>query len=123
MTFYTNTFPTARAEHRCEDCGRTIRRGERYRRGFGADGGTAWTWKECEHCHWLIQIIEWYPWEGYGPETFIDWEPETLARLRLKALWRKRWTCADGSLYPVPTITTLEDEFGFTRVIDLEAAS
>lgn len=50
MTFYTDTHPRARTEHQCDDCHRTIRPGETYRRGVGMDGTAAWTWKECAQC-------------------------------------------------------------------------
>lgn len=119
MTFYSDSWPTARKEHRCSDCRRTIHPGEKYRRGAGMDGEQAWTWKDCEHCYWLLQIIPWD--DEYHPETFDEWEPDSVSELRLKALWLKKWTRADGSLYPVPTITTLEDEMGFTRVVAVEA--
>lgn len=106
MTFFTDAHPVARVEHRCDDCGRTIRPGETYRRAAGMDGSTAWTWKECAHCEvlvsWLYRIDEVWG-EGHNEETFIEWEPATLNELRLKANWGRRWTRRDGSLVPVPT--------------------
>lgn len=119
MVHYAHVYPVARKPHRCNDCGRIIRPGEKYRKGSGMDGSTAWTWRECEHCTWLVHLIPWD--DEYGDQDFADWEPYTLAHLRLKAMWLKRWQRRDGSLYPLPTLTTLEDEHGFTRVIDVEA--
>lgn len=119
MTYYADAWPTARKPHRCEDCGRTIRPGEKYRKGSGMDGSTAWTWRECEHCTCLVHLLDRD--DSYSDEDFINWEPTTLAHLRLKAMWLKKWERRDGSLYPAPTLTTLEDEYGFTRVVDVEA--
>lgn len=106
MTFSTDTHPRARTEHQCNDCHRTIRPGETYRRGVVMDG-TAWTWKECVHCEvlidWLYRSNEVWDGEDYGPDTFADWEPRTLSDLRLKANWRRKWTRRDGSLVPIPT--------------------
>lgn len=107
MTFYTESHPTARQEHTCDDCGRTIRPGETYRRGAGMDGARAWTWKECAHCEvlaeWLCRLGLDDDDEGYGPDTFDGWEPVTVDELRLKANWRRKWTRRDGALVSVPT--------------------
>lgn len=80
--------------------------------------GTAWTWKECAHCEvliaWLYRLDEvWGGDEGYGPETFANWEPSTWSDLRLKANWRRRWTRRDGSLVPVPTKVMAETHYGW----------
>lgn len=121
MTFYSDSHPTAIKGHTCEDCGRRISPGEKYRRGFGADNGTAWTWKECAHCAAIVPLLfsHFDAGEGYARETFLDWEPELPHHLRLKALWRKQWKRADGSLYPVPHQVTKTDSYGFGRVVDV----
>lgn len=122
MTHYAHTYPKARKPHRCEDCGRTIDPGETYRRGAGIDGGTAWTWKECAHCCTLVHLLWWGDSEGYGQETFDEWEPETVGHLRLKALWRKKWRRKDGGLYPIPTRVIEHDGYGFGHVVDVVLA-
>jgi hypothetical protein len=40
----------ARKEHRCDECGRVIRPGERYRVAAGKWGGDFSTCKRCPHC-------------------------------------------------------------------------
>lgn len=121
MTHYVDTYPKARREHRCSDCGRTIRVGEKYRRGVGMDNGTAWTWKECLHCQAIVPLVvdgDFFE-EGYGDDTFTAWEPSSVPHLRLKALWRKRWQRADGGLYPVPVQVFREDRTGWPHLVDV----
>ena len=113
MTFFADTHPKARTEHQCQLCARTIRPGETYRRGAGMDGLTAWTWIECTHCdvllQWLLRIDAlWNGDEGYSQESVVEWEPENLSDLRLKACWCRQWTRRDGSLMPVPVKTMRE---------------
>lgn len=116
MAHFTDTHPRARKEHQCDDCGRTIRPGEKYRRGAGMDGATAWTWKECTHCEvlveWFYRIDEVRD-EGHTPETFADWEPTTINELRLKVGWRRKWTRRDGSLMDVPVRVMAETANGW----------
>jgi len=100
VTTFISSNPTARKHHLCEDCGRWIRPGERYRRTFAKDCGDVWTYVECPHCITLVPLIQWE--DTYTLDDFDSWEPRTIADLRLKALWRKRWERADGTLYPVP---------------------
>lgn len=102
MTHWHSEHRTARAEHKCGCCGRTIRKGERYRRGVGLDG-TAWTWKECAHCDVLARhVCDAYDLDEYDPDSIADYDAEDLGELRVKVGFRRRWTRSDGSLYPVP---------------------
>lgn len=65
--------------------------------------GTAWTWKECAHCTALVgHICDLWELDEYSPDLFHEWEPETLAELRIAVHARKRWMRADGTLFPVP---------------------
>lgn len=98
------THPTARKKHRCETCGRSIETGEKYHRYDGIYDGRANSWKDCGHCASLISIFnlpDIYD-EGVGPDAVEDWEPETVAGLRAKVYWLKKWRRPDGTLYPVP---------------------
>ncbi len=113
MTHFQDEHPVARKPHWCEMCGRRIDPGEKYRRGSGMDGSTAWTWRECAHCAALAAYVALDdPWDddGYGPDLFTEWEPLTVEHLRLKALaTRRRWRHTDGRLYPVPTVEWTDD--------------
>lgn len=105
MFWPTPIFPIARKVHHCDMCGREILPGERYERGAGFDGGTAWTWKECEHCQALIkvypEILDWTD-EGYNSDDILEWEPRTwLGRMR-KMRWSHKWRHGNGDLALVP---------------------
>ena len=60
---WSESYPIARKEHKCEECGRTILKGEPYFRykGISADGD-CYGGSQCEHCHvlacWLGQQCE-----------------------------------------------------------------
>lgn len=47
---YTKTTPTARSEHRCEECGAPILPGEKYERVFAVWDGYPTICKTCERC-------------------------------------------------------------------------
>jgi ribosomal protein L24E len=98
--------PVARKLHTCQMCSRLIAPGERYtrQRAIGDDG--PYVWKECAHCSAMVDLldIDWHDYqdEGWGPDAMFEYDPDTVKVMRLKALWRKRWTRRDGSLYPIP---------------------
>lgn len=97
----------ARKPHQCQMCFRTIGPGEKYMRGSGMDGGTAWTWKECAHCEVVAQwVIKLYDLDEYGEDDIFNWDPETVGELRIKAHYLKHWTRNDGQLYPIPQRVT-----------------
>jgi hypothetical protein len=103
MTFWTETYPVARKEHRCTLCGRTIRPGETYRRGVGLDDGRAWTFKECAHCRAVMDLCDpaWGEYE-YDADVLYEWEPQDIREARWRAQHRRKWMRRDGSLYPIP---------------------
>lgn len=85
--------PTARKEHRCDDCGRTIRPGEKYRRWSGIHYDGPYTWKSCAHCDrvataiWATEESRYFTDEGiYLGEWLIEYQLEPLA-----TQWRQRW--------------------------------
>lgn len=55
-TVYRKSEHTARKEHKCYECGRKIRTGERYERVFAIWDGDANSIATCPHC---IAIREW----------------------------------------------------------------
>ena len=124
MTHWTRSEPVARKPHRCSLCGRWIRAGERYSRGVGMDGSTAWTFKECAHCTALIPLVmaELDPWAEEYDESFVpDWDPATIPHLRLKVLYLRQWTDRDGYLYPVPEQVYRDDSTGWPHLVDVVA--
>lgn len=98
---WANTYPKARIKHECGLCGRTIHPGETYRRAVNLDG-TAYTWKECEHCaaFALNADIGWG--EEYDSDSAECYEPTTWEEARWCAGYRKRWRTRNGNLLPVP---------------------
>ena len=124
MTFYKHTNRAARKPHQCMLCARQIAPGERYLHGAGMDGATAWTWAECAHCDALRAYVYARSWEDcYDEELISDWEPETVAHLRIKAMWKRQWRRPDGSLMPVPVAVRTFDANGFGWVTDVQAGA
>ena len=98
--------PVARKAHICCMCSRTIDPGETYRRARAVGDDGPYVFKECMHCRLLIKlhgdefVWDWY--EGYCDEDVREWEPATVATMRLKVQFRRRWRRRDGALYPLP---------------------
>ena len=83
--------PRSRGRVRCDDCGRRIPKGERYRRSTVVDGGTIWDWRECQPCEEAVSHVT--KWKGpysddYYPNDFHDWAYEAMG-----------YTPADGYLF------------------------
>lgn len=73
--------PRSRGRVRCDDCGRRIPKGERYRRSTVVDGGTIWDWRECQPCEDAASHVT--KWKGpysddYYPSDFQDWAYEAM---------------------------------------------
>lgn len=71
----------SRGRVRCDDCGRRIPKGERYRRSTVVDGGTIWDWRECQPCEDAVSHVA--RWKGpysddYYPNDFHDWAYEAM---------------------------------------------
>jgi ssDNA-binding Zn-finger/Zn-ribbon topoisomerase 1 len=101
--FHETTTPKARKPHRCEECGRTIQRGEQYHRASGKFDGVFYSTATCleceatrkiiheaeiaEGCHWsdswcpVGELREAIRERGYGIiEVDADYEPVKLLR-------------------------------------------
>ena len=105
MTDWTTTHQRARKAHFCDMCRRVIDIGEVYKRGAGFDG-TAWSWKECQHCEAVLGIYD-LGFDGeYNGDHFEDWASDGNARdlgeARDMAGFRKQWRTKAGSLWPLP---------------------
>lgn len=56
-TVYCKRVYVARKEHRCYECGRTIRPGEKYESVFAVWEGVAQTVRTCPHCLALREFV------------------------------------------------------------------
>ena len=100
MSAFVNTSPTARKRHACSLCDEGIRPGEKYRRGVGFDGGTAWTWKECLWCERAANVYCRTSESEYDSICIIEWlddeHPNVYAQMRAD------WSYPDGERLPLP---------------------
>ena len=114
--FWNETRRTARKTHKCSDCGRKIRPGERYRTvATKWDGNFSMT-KECAHCEaagvWLIDRCGGYPIASVKEDLTNHWyeggvHEIQLARLIIGA--RRKWTRRDGTPVPLPQVVLLAE--------------
>lgn len=87
--------PTARKRHLCDDCGRSIQRGEVYRRCDLAGDGYRYSWKTCAHCRVLVHHIYrveggwYYTDDGLDVAEWINCNEQRDSRLAV--LFRSRW--------------------------------
>lgn len=106
---------TARKEHVCDECRRTIAPGETYQyaRGMLYDGWNRWDqYKMCAHClwaaQWLTEQCGGYLFNGVQEELEEHWHEEPLLRspslgrriIGMRRKWRNPKT---GDLVPVPS--------------------
>lgn len=122
-SFYSEGTVTARKQHKCGDCGRTIEPGTQYVKTAGAVYGDFWTWKSCRHCHVLRQIVRAIDEDTYYDEdgfNLRDWfyDNNSPAEIRyhvqdpIKALgyyrivrwYGDRWLDRNGQLREVPVL-------------------
>lgn len=97
--------PTARKEHQCQFCFRTIFPGEKYRLTVHLDG-ECWTFKACAHCDAMTTLCGLFDMDfdgnGIDRNTFSEMEPSDSVEEALQEAWRARWRNEDGSLHPIP---------------------
>lgn len=55
---HSEYFPTARKEHKCCECQRTIKPGERYQLYSGVWEGAGMSFKTCRECHAIREAIK-----------------------------------------------------------------
>lgn len=76
MSFYRDTVRTARKEHKCDLCGVTIQKGEKYHDKAGNDPDM-WGSKECDKCQSVLDDFcssDYYDRsEGYCAEWVQEW--------------------------------------------------
>lgn len=101
MRDFVSTYPTARKRHACSLCDGGIRPGERYRRGVGFDGGSAWTWKECLWCERVAAVYMRGSYDDeYDHEAVWEWLSDEYPAVY--ALLRAGWGYPDGERVPLP---------------------
>lgn len=107
VTILSEHHPVARKEHRCSECGRVIKRGEKYLvEGYLFDGEKK-THKTCAHCEvvrsWLIHECNGFIYGGIAEDIHEHaQEGYGFSVLRLAAGVKKRWERRDGRLWPIP---------------------
>ncbi len=119
---------TAGKPHRCEECSRPIRLGERHYHIAVAYDGTVSGWRTCGHCRAAVTFCAaitgcpeaWYLgalWDadGYGyVADVLEHDLSAVDRwcvLRLVASARRRWRWSDGTLMSIPeTAEDLDNE-------------
>lgn len=107
---------TAKKEHRCEDCGRTIAKGERYTYGLWKDDYLN-TVKVCAHCvaagRWLKVVCGGHLWPGVLEELKEHWDEEWELRSNglawLVSAGRSHWL-RRGQLVPVELVSSWVDK-------------
>lgn len=101
--FNSTHYPTARTEHRCEECGRTIAKGERYSRTASVWESEFFTNVACLHCAIARFIVD-AGCDYYGEQFYggLAWHlPECgdldVWVLRLTVGVKRRWQRFDGA--------------------------
>lgn len=103
---------TARKDHQCTECGRTIARGERYRYTFTVTEGRAETDKTCAHCMvgrgWMLENCGVY-YLGHLMSDMLEHAEEYPdlkdGLLEIVAGMRRKWRAFEGDgLMPAPTM-------------------
>lgn len=101
--------PVARKPHKCTECRREIRVGEKYlREGLLFDGRKS-TVKTCEHCQvvrsWLSDECGGWMYEGVEEDiTEHAREGYGVDVIRLAVGMRRFWTTRKGELMPIPAL-------------------
>lgn len=117
---YSDHDRRARKDHKCDECSRTIERGETYRRAFSVYDGSVYTYKTCAHCQvgqaWLLENCDGFMHHGLIEEmeehaqTYPD---HRFGFLRIKAGMLRKWRRFDGAgLMRHPPLPVAVGEFG-----------
>lgn len=91
------TKPKARKPHQCDECGRTIEKGETYLRQDNVFEGQRYSWIVCAQCRLVGNIL--VEMEGHDAYDFIlqEWLADEFPAVH--ELFRAKWL-RDGALIP-----------------------
>lgn len=117
--FYNEYTPTARKDHRCQECGRTIAKGEKYCTQGGLNDGHFQWYKTCAHCdaasRWLSVVCDGWIFgrrrEDFG-EHVVGYEKDIRSRplVRLYRWMVAKWQTPTGELRSVDDVEALTEE-------------
>lgn len=100
--------PTARREHVCGECQRTIAVGEQYEAICGKCDGSMVRYKTCRHCiaarAWLSRECGGWLFEGVLPDLQEHWDEDGIHTRELGRLihgMRRKWRKRNGELMAV----------------------
>jgi hypothetical protein len=99
---------TAKKQHRCNECHRTIEPGEKYLRETNVFEHRRNTYKTCSHCKvardWLWNECGGFIWgsveEDIREHVFENYYAMDLARVAMGMQWK--WRTPSGKLLPIP---------------------
>lgn len=102
-------YRTARKDHRCYECGRTIARGERHEVHVAVDDYGITTCRTCAHCEaareWLSLVCGGWLYGGVIEDLYEHTreEPDLCGNwlYRTVAAAERQWKRKDGTLLPV----------------------
>jgi hypothetical protein len=101
MTIISETTPTARITHVCDECDDGIAAGQKYHRAFCINDGDVYVFKLCGHCvkasAWFCSVMD-DPHEGYD----------------VGSLWECVWEYLDGD--PLPSELVMPESIRNRRV-------
>jgi hypothetical protein len=104
---WSETHRTARKDHRCGECARSISKGETYWYASGVHGRRGFSAKTCDHCHiasdWLTANCSGYMY-GSQIEDIHEHAEANIPMLRIVVGARRQWkSFSDPSrLLPAP---------------------
>lgn len=106
--------PRARKEHKCDECGRPIARGETYRQTKMLFEGMWIATKQCAHC---VVLADWLVAEcgGYLTQGILEDFHEHAQEYARFDLWRAYWGAPrgwqrNGKLMPLPRMPLTSEQ-------------
>lgn len=108
--FHTTEHRVAAKDHTCEECSRTISKGERHEFTSGRFDGYMYSIRMCAHCRvaWrrANDLADAWDFIGVGDLAALwdEWAAGDAAALRLVVGMKRRWRDSNGRLVPVPEV-------------------